>query len=37
MLAGKAVAFDLTAEYNEFRHLVQRYAATECNVIPPLS
>ena len=22
------------AEYNEFRHPVQRYAATECNVMP---
>ena len=25
----------LGADYNQFRHLVQCYAATPCNVMPP--
>jgi hypothetical protein len=25
------------AEYNQFRHPVQRYPAAECNVIPPMT
>jgi hypothetical protein len=26
-----------SAEYNQFRHSVQRYAATRCNLMPPLN
>jgi hypothetical protein len=32
----KNLATPTTAEYIEFRHRMQRYAATECNVMPPL-